>query len=118
MDSPRVYWPVLKRYVNTKKEMCFWHRPWTVPLAITIEIAVIIGVLWLVFKVVPGPLRIHDEIKPTIEQFTAGDTKIIDLRSGAEITRIIIPPNGPAVVERVSANTVGEQDVRLTSPSR
>jgi hypothetical protein len=74
--------------------------------------------MWLFFAVVPGPLQTRAEIKPTIEQFSAGDTKIIDLRSGTEINWIILPPNGPAIAERVIINSWGEQEVRRIGQSR
>ncbi|PYK18110.1 MAG: hypothetical protein DME55_07780 [Verrucomicrobia bacterium] len=76
------------------------------------------GGFWLFFSLVPGPIQTHAEIKPTIEQVSAGGVTIIDLKSGTEINRIIVPPNGPAIVERVIINTWGEQDVRQIGPLR
>jgi hypothetical protein len=96
----------------------FWEKPWALFLMVPAMFVMLFGGLWLFFRVVPGPIQTRAEIKPTIEEFTAGETKIIDLKSGTEINRIILPPNGPAIVERVIINTWGEQEVRKISFSK
>jgi hypothetical protein len=98
--------------------MSFWDKPWAPFVMMAVVFVVLFGGLWLFIKLVPGPLQTRAEIKPIIEQFSVGEIKIIDLKSGTEINRIIIPPNGNAVVERLIINTWGEQEIRRISQSR
>jgi hypothetical protein len=99
-------------------KMSFWEKPWAPFVMVPVLFVVLFCGLWLFFRVVPGPIQTRAEIKPAIEEFSVGETKIIDLKSGTEINRIIIPPNGNAVVERLIINTWGEQEVRKISQSR
>jgi hypothetical protein len=98
--------------------MSFWEKPWAPFVMVPVIVVVFFGGFWFFFRIVPGPIQTRAEIKPTIEEFSVGETKIIDLKSGTEINRIIIPPTGNAIVERLIINTWGEQEVRRIGQSR
>jgi hypothetical protein len=74
--------------------------------------------VWMILssQVASGPLRTPEK-KFSLEEHqidtSIGRINIIDLRSGTEINRILLMPNGRVVVESVYINNWGEQQIRL-----
>jgi hypothetical protein len=83
--------------------MKLFDKPWGFPVVVSFEAIAIIGGLWLLFAIVPGPLMTKPEQKTEIRNYTvesaAGPIQITDLKSGTEFNRILILPNGRTVVE-------------------
>jgi hypothetical protein len=93
----------------------FIFKPWAMPLAVVLEVLVIMGGFWALsaFLMPSGYIQVKPEQKPKIEEFSAGDIRVIDLRSGTEFNRILIFPNGRTVVEAGYVNSWGEQRIRI-----
>jgi hypothetical protein len=74
--------------------------------------------VWMILssQVASGPWRAAEK-KFSLEErqidTSAGRIDVIDLRSGTEINRILLMPDGRMVVESVYINNWGEQQVRL-----
>jgi hypothetical protein len=103
-----------------------WSMKWWRDGPFILIVVVIVGLIGFFVAMVnlpfPSPtgyIQIKPEQKPVVESRVvdskAGPIEIIDLRSGTEINRIILLPNGQAIAEGLYFNSLGEQRVRLIS---
>jgi hypothetical protein len=94
----------------------FISKPWSLPLVVGIEAGAIIGGLWFLFSIVPGPINRPEqktEIKSYSVESQAGQIQVTDLKSGTEFNRIMVLPNGRTVVEAGYINSWGEDRIRI-----
>jgi hypothetical protein len=97
----------------------FWQSPPFFFFFVIIGIFLIYGLMFFVIpKILPtGYIQVKPEEKPHLERETlssaAGPIEVIDLRSGTEFNRIILFPDGRAVVEGGYVNSLGEQRIRM-----
>ena len=92
------------------------------PLAFPIIAAgAVILFFLLMFTISSSTLRwtvpTYHEIPPTVNEWTAGPLRIIDIRTGTEINRIVLGPGDRMIAERIYVNWEGEQEVRRIGTS-
>jgi hypothetical protein len=84
----------------------FWTGAW--PPLVLILIA---GIIVTLFYLTAGQWR-SGAIEPMVKEWSAGPLRIIDVRTGTEINRIILGPDKQMIAERVYIDWSGEEEVR------
>jgi hypothetical protein len=94
----------------------FWSSSEMMPALMSVLITAFFVWMILTSQVASGPWRAPEK-KFSLEQrqidTSIGRINVIDLRSGTEINRILLMPDGRVVVESVYINGWGEQQIRL-----
>jgi hypothetical protein len=90
---------------------------WVFPVGIAAEVVFIFGALYVAERLVPADALSRPQQKTLTNSFTVksagGDIEVIDLKSGTEFNRILIFPDGHAVVESGWVNHWGEEQIRI-----
>jgi hypothetical protein len=82
----------------------FW--PWYPIVTVTFLVVGLLSLFWFTGQ------RASSAIEPVVKEWSAGPLRIIDVRTGTEINRIILGPNGQMIAERVYIHWSGEEVVR------